>query len=42
MGTTKFPTAKCEGSLGSLEAAVLNALLVGPDNPFSITIHPPA
>jgi lysophospholipase L1-like esterase len=42
MGTTTFPTVKCEGSLGILEASVLNALFSGPSNPYSITISPPA
>jgi hypothetical protein len=41
-GTTTFPTVTCEGSLGTLEASVLNSLFAGPSNPYSITISPPA
>jgi lysophospholipase L1-like esterase len=41
-GTTTFPTVTCEGPLGLLEAAVLNSLFSGPNNPYSITISPPA
>jgi lysophospholipase L1-like esterase len=41
-GTTTFPPVTCEGSLGTLEASVLNSLFAGPSNPYSITISPPA
>jgi hypothetical protein len=41
-GTTKFPSVKCEGALGTLESVVLTALFSGPNNPYSITISPPA
>jgi lysophospholipase L1-like esterase len=41
-GTTTFPTVKCEGTLGTLEGTVLSALFSGPNNPFSISVTPPA
>jgi hypothetical protein len=41
-GTTTIPTVKCEGSLGSLEGAVLSALVSGANNSYAISITPPA
>jgi hypothetical protein len=40
MGTTKFPTVKCEGTSGALDSSVLSSLFSGPNNPYSITIAP--
>jgi hypothetical protein len=41
-GTTTVPSAKCSGALGGLVGPILTALLSGPNNPFSISIAPPA
>jgi lysophospholipase L1-like esterase len=41
-GTTNIPTVKCEGPLGPLQAGILSSLLSGPNDPYSITIAPPA
>ncbi len=41
-GTTTVPSASCSGFLGGLIGPVLTALLSGPNNPFSITLAPPA
>jgi IPT/TIG domain len=41
-GTTTIPPVKCEGSLASLESAVLTALFSGRGNPYSLSIAPPA
>jgi alpha-tubulin suppressor-like RCC1 family protein len=40
MGTTKFPTVKCEGTNGSLVSSILTSLFSGPSNPYSFTIGP--
>jgi hypothetical protein len=40
MGTTKFPTVKCEGTNGTLVSAILTSLFSGPSNPYSIAIAP--
>jgi hypothetical protein len=42
MGTTTIPPVKCEGSLGTLESAVLTSLFSGPANPYSVAIAPPS
>jgi hypothetical protein len=40
MGTTKFPTVKCEGTNGTLVSTILTSLFSGPSNPYSITLAP--
>jgi hypothetical protein len=40
MGTTKFPTVKCEGTNGTLVGAILTSLFSGPSSPYSITLAP--
>jgi hypothetical protein len=41
-GTANFPLVFCGGLLGLTEGPLLSALFSGPDNPYSITISPPA
>jgi hypothetical protein len=41
-GTTKIASIKCAGLIGPLEGAVLTSMMSGPENPYAITIAPPA
>jgi hypothetical protein len=41
-GTTTLPSVRCGGFLGGLLSPVLTLLFSGPNNPYSLTIAPPA
>ncbi len=41
-GTTTLPSVRCGGLLGGLLGPILSALFSGPNNPYSLTIAPPA
>jgi hypothetical protein len=40
VGTTNFPTVKCEGTNSALDSAILTSLFSGPGNSYSIMIGP--
>ena len=41
-GTTTLAGFKCNGPFGAVDALVLNAVLSGPENQFTLSISPPA